>query len=205
MLIKLYEDNPNEKTIRQIVEKIKKGAVFIYPTDTVYGIGCDITNKKALEKVAKLKGIKLEKAHFSIICHDLSHLSDYIKQIDSPTFKLLKRTLPGAFTYILNANNTVPKIFNSKKKTIGIRVPDANIARDIVKELGNPIVSTSLKEDDDIIEYKTDPELIYEKYQNLVDFVIDGGYGDNIASTVVDLTNGEPEIIREGKGDINLL
>jgi tRNA threonylcarbamoyl adenosine modification protein (Sua5/YciO/YrdC/YwlC family) len=205
MLIKLYEDNPNPRTIQQIAERIRKGEVFIYPTDTVYGIGCDISNKKALERVARIKGIKLEKAHFSVICHDMSHLSDYIKQIDNATFKILKRTLPGPFTFIFNANSSVPKIFNNKKKTIGIRIPDSNIAREIVKELGNPIVSTSLRDDDDILEYTTDPELIFEKYQNEVDFVIDGGYGRNVASTVVDLTSGEPEIIREGMGDIDLL
>lgn len=205
MIIKLYEKNPNEKQLEKIAEMIRNGAVFIYPTDTVYGIGCDITNKKALQKVARMKGIKLEKANFSIVCHDLSHLSDYIKQIDNATFKLLKRTLPGAYTFILNANNSVPKIFNSKKKTIGIRVPDSNIARALVKELGNPIVSTSLRSDDDILEYSTDPELIYEKYHNEVDFVIDAGYGGNEASTVVNLTNGEIEILREGKGATELL
>ena len=205
MFIKLYQENPNEKDIRMIAEKLRKGAVIIYPTDTVYAIGCDIKNGKALERVAKIKGVKLAKANFSVICHDLSHLSDYCKQIDNPTFKLLKRTLPGAFTYILNANSTVPKIFNAKKKTIGIRVPDNNIPRDIVKELGSPIVTTSLRDDDEIIEYTTDPELIFEKYQNEVDIVIDGGYGGNVGSTIVDLTEGYPEVIREGKGDVDLL
>lgn len=205
MFIKLYNENPNEKDIRMIAEKLRKGAVIIYPTDTVYAIGCDIKNGKALERVAKIKGVKLAKANFSVICSDLSHLSDYCKQIDNSTFKLLKRTLPGAFTYILNANSTVPKIFNAKKKTIGIRVPDNNIARDIVKELGSPIVTTSLRDDDEIIEYTTDPELIFEKYQNEVDIVIDGGYGGNVGSTIVDLTEGYPEVIREGKGDVDLL
>lgn len=205
MFVKLYNENPNEKDVRMIAEKLRKGAVIIYPTDTVYAIGCDIKNGKALERVAKIKGVKLAKANFSVICSDLSHLSDYCKQIDNSTFKLLKRTLPGAFTYILNANSTVPKIFNAKKKTIGIRVPDNNIAREIVKELGSPIVTTSLRDDDEIIEYTTDPELIFEKYQNEVDIVIDGGYGGNVGSTIVDLTEGYPEIIREGKGDVNLL
>lgn len=205
MFVKLYNENPNEKDVRMIAEKLRKGAVIIYPTDTVYAIGCDIKNGKALERVAKIKGVKLAKANFSVICSDLSHLSDYCKQIDNSTFKLLKRTLPGAFTYILNANSTVPKIFNAKKKTIGIRVPDNNIARDIVKELGSPIVTTSLRDDDEIIEYTTDPELIFEKYQNEVDIVIDGGYGGNVGSTIVDLTDGYPEIIREGKGDVDLL
>ncbi len=205
MFIKLYNENPNEKDIRKIAEQLRKGAVIIYPTDTVYAIGCDIKNGKALERVAKIKGVKLSKANFSVICSDLSHLSDYCKQIDNATFKLLKRTLPGAYTYILNANSTVPKIFNAKKKTIGIRVPDNNIARDIVKELGSPIVTTSLRDDDEIIEYTTDPELIFEKYQNQVDIVIDGGYGGNVGSTIVDLTEGYPEIIREGKGDVDAL
>ncbi|MGB0870794.1 MAG: L-threonylcarbamoyladenylate synthase [Flavobacteriales bacterium] len=205
MFIKLYNDNPNEKEIRKIVEHLRKGAVIIYPTDTVYAIGCDIKNGKALERVAKIKGVKLAKANFSVICHDLSHLSDYCRPIDNSTFKLLKRTLPGAFTYILQANNTVPKIFKAKKKTIGIRVPDNNICRAIVKELGSPIVTTSLRDDDEIIEYTTDPELIFEKYQNEVDVVIDGGYGGNVGSTIVDLTEGYPEIIREGKGDVDLL
>lgn len=205
MFIKLYNENPNEKDIRKIAEQLRKGAVIIYPTDTVYAIGCDIKNGKALERVAKIKGVKLAKANFSVICSDLSHLSDYCRQIDNATFKLLKRTLPGAYTFILNANSTVPKIFNAKKKTIGIRVPDNNIARDIVKELGSPIVTTSLRDDDEIIEYTTDPELIFEKYQNEVDIVIDGGYGGNVGSTIVDLTEGYPEIIREGKGDVDAL
>lgn len=205
MFVKLYNENPNEKDIRMIADKLRKGAVIIYPTDTVYAIGCDIKNGKALERVAKIKGVKLAKANFSVICSDLSHLSDYCKQIDNSTFKLLKRTLPGAYTYILNANSTVPKIFNAKKKTIGIRVPDNNIARDIVKELGSPIVTTSLRDDDEIIEYTTDPELIFEKYQNEVDIVINGGYGGNVGSTIVDLTSGYPDIIREGKGDVDLI
>ncbi len=205
MFIKLYNDNPNEKEVRKIAEHLRKGAVIIYPTDTVYAIGCDIKNGKALERIAKIKGVKLAKANFSVICSDLSHLSDYCRQIDNATFKLLKRTLPGAYTFILNANSTVPKIFNAKKKTIGIRVPDNNIARDIVKELGSPIVTTSLRDDDEIIEYSTDPELIFEKYQNEVDIVIDGGYGGNVGSTIVDVTQGYPEILREGKGDVDLI
>lgn len=205
MFIKLYEENPNEREIRKIAEALRKGAVIIYPTDTVYAIGCDIKNGKALERVARIKGVKLAKSNFSVICHDLSHLSDFCKQIDNSVFKLLKRTLPGAYTFILNANSSVPKIFNAKKKTIGIRVPDNNIAREIVRELGSPIITTSLRDDDEIIEYSTDPELIFEKYQNEVDIVIDGGYGGNIGSTVVDLTSGYPEILREGKGDVDLI
>ena len=174
--IKIYEDNPNESAIKKVVEVLKNGGLIIYPTDTVYGLGCDITNLKAVEKVAKLKGIKLEKANLSFICYDLSHISDYVKQIDTSTFKLLKRALPGAYTFILPGNNDLPKVFKNKK-TVGIRVPDNSIIRAIVKELGNPIISTSIHDDDEIVEYSTDPELIFEKWQNLVDVVIDGGYG----------------------------
>lgn len=202
MLIKIYPENPNEKSIEQVVEVLKKGGLIIYPTDTVYGLGCDITNPKAIEKIARIRGIKPEKANFSFICHDLSHISDYIKPIDNTTFRILKKALPGPFTFIFNANNNVPKLLSSNKKTVGIRVPDNNIARCIVKELGNPIISASIKDDDELIEYSTDPELIHEKYEDLVDLVIDGGFGDNEASTVIDCTNGEFEIIREGKGNI---
>ena len=178
--------------------------MIIYPTDTVYGLGCDITNTKALEKIAKIKGVKLEKANFSFVCSDLSNLSDYVKQIDTATFKILKRALPGPYTFILPGNNNLPKEFK-KKKTVGIRVPDNNIVIEIVKKLGNPIVSTSIKDDDEILEYTTDPELIYEKWQDIVDLVIDGGYGDNEASTVIDLSGDEPEIIREGKGSVDVI
>jgi len=202
MLIKIYPENPNERAIDQVVEVLRKGGLIIYPTDTIYGLGCDITNPKAIEKICRIRGIKPDKANFSFICHDLSHISDFIKPIDNTTFRVLKKALPGPFTFIFNANNNVPKLLSSNKKTVGIRVPDNNIARCIVKELGNPILSTSIKDDDELVEYSTDPELIYEKYQELVDLVIDGGYGDNEASTVIDCTNGEFEIIREGKGDI---
>ena len=202
--IKLYNENPNEKEIAKIVEVLRNGGLIIYPTDTVYGLGCDITNTKALEKIARIKGVKLEKANFSFVCSDLKNLSDYVKQIDSSTFKLLKRTLPGAYTFIMQGNNNLPKDFK-KKKTVGIRVPDNLIARTIVERLGNPIVSTSIYDEDDVIEYTTDPELIFEKWQNLVDIVIDGGYGDNTASTVIDLSGDEPVVIREGKGDISII
>jgi len=202
MLIKIYPENPNERAIEQVVDVLRKGGIIIYPTDTVYGLGCDITNPKAIEKIARIRGIKPEKANFSFICHDLSHISDFIKPIDNATFRILKKALPGPFTFIFNANNNVPKLLSSNKKTVGIRVPDNNIARCIVKELGNPILSTSIKDDDELIEYSTDPELIHEKYEDLVDLVIDGGYGDNEASTVIDCTTGEFEIIREGKGNI---
>ena len=204
VFIKIYPENPNEKEIEKAVSVLRKGGIIIYPTDTVYGLGCDITNTKALEKIARIKGIKLEKANFSFICKDLSNISNYVKQIDTATFKLLKRALPGAYTFILQGNNNLPKVFK-KKKTVGIRVPNNNIARAIVEKLGNPIVSTSIYDEDDVIEYTTDPELIYEKWQSKVDLVIDGGYGDNIASTIVDLSKDEIEIIREGKGSLDIL
>ena len=203
MLIKVYPENPNPRAIEQIVEVLKKGGLIIYPTDTVYGLGCDITNQKAIEKICRIRGIKPEKANFSFICSDLSHISDYFKPIDTATFRLLKKALPGPFTFILNANNNVPKLLSANKKTVGIRVPDNDIAREIVRQLGNPILSTSIRDDDDVIEYSTDPELIHEKYEHTVDIVIDGGYGDNEASTVVDCTSGEFEILRDGKGDLS--
>lgn len=202
--IKIYPDNPNEKEIAKVVKVLKEGGLVIYPTDTVYGLGCDITNAKALERVAKIKGIKLDKANFSFICHDLSNISDYVKQIDTATFKILKRALPGPYTFILPGNNNLPKEFK-KKKTVGIRVPDNSIILELVRQLGNPIVSTSIRDEDEVLEYSTDPELIFEKWQNLVDVVIDGGYGDNVASTIIDLSEFEPVVVREGKGSIDFL
>ena len=202
--IKIYEDKPNEAAIKKVVAVLKDGGLVIYPTDTVYGLGCDITNSRALEKLAKIKGIKLEKANFSFVCSSLSNLSDYVKQIDTSTFKILKRALPGPYTFILPGNNDLPKEFR-KKKTVGIRVPANNIALQIVEMLGNPIVSTSIHDEDEVIEYSTDPELIFEKWNNKVDLVIDGGYGDNVASTIIDLTGYEPEVIREGKGSLDVL
>jgi len=203
-LIRIYEENPNPKDIKKVVEVLRNGGLIIYPTDTVYGLGCDITNTSALEKIAQIKGVKLEKANFSFICEDLSNLSDYVKQIDTQTFKILKRCLPGPYTFILPGNNNLPNVFK-KKKTVGIRVPDNNICRAIVSALGNPIVSTSIRDEDEVIEYTTDPELILEKWDNLVNIVIDGGYGDNIPSTVIDLSGSEPEIIREGKGSVEIM
>ena len=202
--IKIYDENPNPKEINKVVKILKSGGLVIYPTDTVYGLGCDVMNVKALERIAQIKGIKLDKARLSFICNDLSHLSDYVKQIDTPTFKLLKRALPGPYTFLLPGSNSLPKVFK-KKKTVGIRIPDNNIIRTLVSELGNPIISTSIRDDDDILEYTTDPELIFEKWQNLVDVVIDGGYGGNEASTIIDLTTPEPEIVREGKGNLDVL
>ena len=201
--IKIYPENPNPKEIKKVVDVLKKGGLVIYPTDTVYGLGCDITNSKALEKIARIKGIKLDKANWSFICADLSNLSDYTRQIDTRTFKILKRALPGPYTFILPGNNNLPKEFK-KKKTVGIRVPDNSIAKTLVEVLGNPIVSTSIHDEDELLEYTTDPELIYEKWKNLVDIVIDGGYGDNMASTVIDLSEGEPIVLREGKGSIDI-
>jgi tRNA threonylcarbamoyl adenosine modification protein (Sua5/YciO/YrdC/YwlC family) len=202
--IKIYGNNPNEVAIKKVVEVLKSGGLVIYPTDTVYGLGCDITNTKALERISKIKGVKLEKANFSFICSDLSHISDYIKQIDTATFKILKRALPGPYTFILPGNNNLPKEFK-KKTSVGIRVPDNAIALEIVRQLGNPIVSTSIHDEDEVLEYSTDPELIFEKWQNLVDLVIDGGYGDNIASTIIDLSGFDPVVIREGKGSLDIL
>ncbi len=200
--LKLYNENPNERDIRKVVEVLKNGGVIIYPTDTIYGIGCDINNPKAVTRVAKIRGIDLEKAHFSFIFYDLSHLSDFTKPIENHIFKLLKRNLPGPFTFILESNHNIPKIFKARKKTVGIRVPDNNIIRAIVKELGNPILSTSIHHEDEILEYITDPELIHEKYNDVVDLVIDGGYGDNHPSTIVDCSTDEVAITRQGKGQL---
>lgn len=204
MLIKIYPENPNEKMIQQVVDVLKKGGVIIYPTDTVYGLGCDITNQRAIERICKLRGIKPEKANFSFICYDLSHISDYTKPIDNETYRILKKALPGPFTFIFNASKNVPKLLSSNKKTVGIRVPNNNIARSIVRVLENPIMSTSIHDDDEIFEYSTDPELIHEKYEDLVDLVIDGGFGDNQPSTVVDCSEGDFNIIRQGKGNLEL-
>lgn len=202
-LVKIYPENPDFRLLRKIAKDMRDGALVIYPTDTVYGLGCDITNKPALEKVAKIKGVKLEKANFSFICEDLSNLSDYVSQIDSRTFKILKRNLPGPYTFILPGNNNLPTVFK-KKKTVGIRVPDNAIAVGLVTALGNPIISTSIKDEDEVVEYTTDPSLIHEKWDNIVDYVIDGGFGGNIGSTIIDLTTDEPELIRQGLGSTDL-
>jgi len=205
MLLVIHPDNPDKRKIDQVISILKKGGVIIYPTDTVYSMACDLNNRKAVERMAQIKGIKIEKANFSLICSNLSNISDYTVQFGNNIYKLMKRALPGPYTFILNANNSVPKIFKSKKKTIGIRVPDNNIAQLLVEELGNPLISTSVHDDDEIIEYITDPELIHEKYEKLIDLVIDGGYGKNEASTIIDCTGNEPEIIREGIGNIDII
>ena len=204
MLLKIYPENPNPKAIEQVVDVLRRGGIIIYPTDTVYGLGCDITNHKAISRICQIRHLKPEKANLSFICYDLRDISDYIKPIDNTTFRVLKKALPGPFTFIFNASHKVPKLLSSNKKTVGIRVPDNDIAREIVRVLGNPIVSTSIHDDDEIIEYSTDPELIHEKYEDKVDLVIDGGYGGNIASTVVDCTSGEFEVVREGKGELEV-
>jgi len=205
MLIKIYPENPSPKYIQQVVESLKNGGLIIYPTDSVYAIACDLYQPKAVVKLAQLKGIKPEKANFSLICADLSHLSEFAKPLDNAVFKIIKKALPGPYTFILEASNKVPKIFQHNKKKIGIRVPDNAIALEIVKELGNPLVSTSVKDDDEIIEYTTDPELIHERYKDYVDYVVDGGFGKNEASTVLDCSGNEIEIIREGIGDLSIL
>lgn len=200
MLIKIYPENPNQKEIDKVVKILQDGGLVIYPTDTVYAIGCDALNVRAVEKICRMKGINPAKSNLSIICYDLSNISEYAK-VDTHTFKLMKKNLPGAFTFILNTTSSLPKIYKDKK-TVGIRVPDNNIIREIVRILGNPVLTTSVKNDDEIIEYSTDPELMDEKYENIVDLIVDGGYGGLEASTIVDCTDGEPAIVRQGKGEL---
>jgi tRNA threonylcarbamoyl adenosine modification protein (Sua5/YciO/YrdC/YwlC family) len=200
MLLQIHPSNPSERQIRLITECLSDGGIIIYPTDTVYGIGCDIFKSKAVERIAAIRGIKPEKARFSFICYSLSQLSDFCLPINNSIFKMMRANLPGPFTFILEANNNVPKLIQSRKKTVGIRIPDNLIPTEIVKALEHPIMSASIHDEDEIIEYTSDPELIYEKYQNLVDIVIDGGYGGNEVSTIIDCTSGEADIIRQGKG-----
>jgi tRNA threonylcarbamoyl adenosine modification protein (Sua5/YciO/YrdC/YwlC family) len=203
-LLKIHPETPEQRKIDKAVEVLKNGGVIIYPTDTVYGIGCDIYNKDAVERVARIKGVDSSKNNFSFICNDLSHISEYVRNLPTPLFKLMKKTLPGPYTYILKSSSKVPKVIDSKRKTVGIRIPDHPIPRMIVERLGNPIITTSIHDDDEVVEYSTDPELIYEKFSNLVDVIIDGGPGNNMASTVVDCTEeNETKIIREGMGDLS--
>ena len=201
--LKLYPKNPDPRRIEHIVRALRNGAVVIYPTDTVYGMGCDIHNARAVERVARIKGIKPAKNDFSFICYDLSHIADYAR-VSNQAFKLMKRVLPGPFTFILEASGNVPKLLNTNKKTVGIRVPDHAIPRQMVQELGNPIITTSIRDQDEVIEYSTDPELIFEKFQHQVDIVIDGGYGGNVASTIVDATDDDFSVIRQGLGELIL-
>ena len=203
MLVRIYEENPNPKAIREVVDCLKKGGVIIYPTDTVYGIGCDINNRKAVERICKIRNIKPEKAQFSFICYDLSHISDYCAQMSNPTFKLMKRLLPGPYTFIMNATNSVPKLFQSKKRTVGIRIPKNNIPLEIVRQLGHPIMTASVHDPDEIIEYTTDPTLIHERFENKVDMVIDGGFGGIEGSTILDCTGEEVVVLREGAGPVD--
>ncbi|MEZ5071758.1 MAG: L-threonylcarbamoyladenylate synthase [Bacteroidales bacterium] len=203
MLVKLYEQNPDPRVVDKIVSLLRDGGVIIYPTDTVYGIGCDITKARAVERVARIKGVKLAKSQFSFICSDLSHLSDFARHVDNATFKLMKSYLPGPYTFILTASNQVPKTIKQQRKTVGIRIPDNNIILEIVRQLGNPILTTSLKEDDDILEYPTDPELIHEEYMDIVDAVIDGGYGGMVPSTIIDCSGDTPEVVRQGLGVVD--
>lgn len=202
MIIQVHPANPEQRKIAQIVDILKKGGVIIYPTDSVYAFACDINNKNAVEKICQLKHINIEKANFSIVCKDFSEVSEFTKQLGNSTFKLMKKHLPGPFTFILNASNKMPGIFRKGKKTIGIRVPLNNIALSIVTALGNPIVTSSIKDEDEVIEYTTDPSLIHDRLEKLVNLVIDGGYGNNTATTIVDCTTDSPAIIRQGLGVI---
>jgi len=200
--IKLHPDNPSQNKIIHITEILRNGGVIIYPTDTIYGMGCDIFNHKAVEKIKRIKGINSKHLNFSFICYDLSETSEYVRNFSTTVYKVLKKALPGPFTFIMNASSRAPKTVLSGKKTVGIRIPDNNIPLEIVKELGNPIVTTSIRDEDEVIEYSTDPELIFEKFKHQVDAVINGGPGDNTPSTVVDCTDDSFEVLREGKGFI---
>ena len=203
MLLKLYPENPNPRQVQQVVEVLRSGGLIVFPTDTVYAFGCDLNNNKALQKLADIRSVDLAKANFSFICSDLSNLSDFTRQIDNPTYKILRRVLPGPYTFILPGSSKLPSAFK-KKKEVGIRVPDHSVPRAIVEALGNPIVSASLYDDDEILEYTTDPELIHEKWQDKVDIVVDSGFGGNVPSTVIDLTGDEPLLVREGKGSAEI-
>ena len=202
MLLKIHPETPGQRQVQKAVEILRSGGTLIFPTDSVYGVGCDVYNHKAVEKVGMIKGVNPAKANFSLICHNLSQLSDYAKHVNNPTFKLMKQHLPGPYTFILEANSKVPKIFRSRKKTIGIRIPDNRIILEIVRELGNAIITTSIHDEDEVIDYTTDPELIHEQYKTRVDAVIDGGPGNNVPSTVIDCTGTEPVILRQGIGEV---
>jgi tRNA threonylcarbamoyl adenosine modification protein (Sua5/YciO/YrdC/YwlC family) len=202
---KLYEENPEQKKISKIVEILQNDGVIIYPTDTVYAMGCSINSLRAIEKLARLKGVTPGKERFSLVFDSLSQISEYAKSIHTPIFKIIKKAVPGPYTFILHSSSKLPKLLNSSKKTVGFRVPDHNVPRIIVEQLGHPIITTSIRDDDEIIEYSTDPELIFEKFRDIVDVVIDGGYGKNTPSTIIDFTSGEPVVLREGLGDVELI
>lgn len=205
IFLKLYADNPEQKKIDRIVEVLRNDGVIIYPTDTVYGIGCSINSRSAIDRVARFKGIKPGKERFSLIFNSLSQISEYVKNIHTPTFKVMKKALPGPYTFILESSNKLPKLLNSSKKTVGVRIPDHNIPRTIVQQLGHPIITTSIRDEDEIVEYSTDPGLIKEKFAHMVDLIIDGGYGNNIPSTVIDCTGNEFEVLREGLGELDII
>ena len=202
-LLRIHPETPEQRKINKVIEVLRNGGVVIYPTDTIYGIGCDIFNQRAVERVCQIKGVQVDKTRLSFICQDISHISEYVRNISTPVFKIMKKALPGPFTFILEASSKVPKIIHAKKKTVGIRVPDHNIPRLLVEGLGNPVITTSVHDEDDVLEYTTDPELIFEKFKNQVDIVIDGGYGHNTPSTVIDCTAEPMEVLRNGAGDIS--
>lgn len=201
--LKIHPINPEGRKVNHAVEVLKAGGIIVYPTDTIYGIGCDLMNRRAVEKLCRAINIKPQKLNLSFICHDLSHISQYAK-VNTPVFKVLKKALPGPYTFILESSSNVPKILDVNKKTVGIRVPDHAIPRAIVQQLGNPLINSSIKDEDVIKEYRTEPEEIFEDLKYMVDLVIDGGPGNNVPSTVVDCTNDELAIVREGQGDLSL-
>lgn len=205
IFVKIYEQNPEQKKIDSLLKILQNGGVIIYPTDTVYALGCSIMNRSAIDKLARIKGIKPGKERFSLLFESLSQVSEYAKNIHTPIFKIMKRAFPGPFTFILEASSKLPKLLSTPKKTVGVRVPKHNIPRTIVEQLGHPIITTSIRDEDDVIEYSTDPELIYEKFKFIVDAVVDGGYGNNNPSTVIDCTGNELEIVRQGLGDVDLI
>ena len=202
--LKIHPQNPEMRKINRVVDVLRNGGIVVYPTDTIYGIGCDLMNRKSIERLCRVMDIKPNKLDLSFICNDLTHISEYVKNLQTPVFKILKKSLPGPFTFILESSSRVPKILDVTKKTVGIRIPDHNIPRTIVAELGNPLITSSIKDDDKIKEYTTDPEEIYEDFKNLVDIVIDGGASGNIPSTVVDCTGSELILVRQGLGEIDL-
>ena len=200
MLVRIHPENPAPRHIKMVIDVLNKGGIVIFPTDTIYGMGCSIQHIKSVDRIARIKGEKKKQFNYSFIFNDLSMLSEFTRPLDNHIFRLIKRNLPGPFTFILEANNNIPKLFHSKKRTVGIRIPDDLVISTIISELGHPILTTSIRDEDEVVEYTTDPSLIYDKFKDRVDMVIDAGYGDNEASTVVDCTGGEIEIIRQGKG-----